>query len=97
MYLVRDVFKAKPGEAKRLVEIFQEASPHLLDHGAKNIRILTDVVSNFWTVVWEFEIEEINEYFEMSKNVASNSKVFNSLEGYKDYILEGHREVFRIE
>ncbi len=97
MYVVRDVFKAKSGKAKQLVQLFKEAEPYFLTKGVSKIRILTDVVSNYWTVVWEFEVNEINDYFEMSKNIDSNSDLFVALEGYKDHVDEGHREIFRLE
>jgi len=97
MYLVRDIFKAKPGKSKQLVEMFRSTSDHLETKGIRNIRVLTDVASTFWTVVWEFEVEEINDYFEMSRNLDSNAEVYDSLEGYKEHVLEGSREIFRIE
>ena len=97
MYLVRDIFKAKLGKSKQLVEMFRSTSAHLETKGIRHIRILTDVSSTFWTVIWEFEVEEINDYFEMSRNVDSNSDVYDSLEGYKEHVIEGKREIFRIE
>lgn len=97
MYIVRDVFRAKAGKSKHLVAKFKAASPFFLEAGAKNIRILTDVSAEFWTVVWEFEIEEIGDYFAMSKHLNSDSNVYNALDGYQEYIAEGNREIFRIE
>ena len=97
MYVVRDIFKAKPGHAKQLVGLLKEASVPMLNHGPKNIRVLTDVVASFWSVVWEFEVEEVNDYLEMNKSVDGDVTVYNALEGYKDHIMEGHRENFRIE
>ncbi|MFT7035440.1 MAG: hypothetical protein ACJA2S_003964 [Cyclobacteriaceae bacterium] len=97
MYLVRDKFKAKPSKSKQLVEIVRSTSAHFKTNGISNIRVLTDVASTFWTVVWEFEVEEINDYFEMARNVDSNSDVYDSLEGYKEHVIEGNREIFRIE
>jgi hypothetical protein len=96
MFLIRDIFIAKPGKVKNLVEIFKATSPYFLSKGAKNIRVLTDTVSSFWTVVWEFEVDEIGDYFEMSKNVNEDPEVYGELEGYKDYVQEGRREIFEI-
>ena len=81
MYLVRYIFKAKPGKSKQLVEIFKSTSTHLKTSSVKNIRILTDVSATFWTVIWEFEVEQINDYFEMSIKVDSNANVYDSMEG----------------
>lgn len=97
MYIVRDIFKAKPGKSKQLVGILKEASQHMINHGPNDIRILTDVVSGFWTVVWEFEVSEISDYFEMNKSVDGDMAVYNALEGYKDHIVDGRREIFKVE
>ena len=97
MFIVRDVFKAKPGKSKLLVSVFKEASQHMIKHGPKNIRVLTDVVADYWTVIWEFEVEEVDDYFKMNKSIDGDSAVYNSLEGYKEYIVDGHREIFKIE
>ena len=95
MYVVRDVFKAKVGTAKELVAIFKAATPLLLVKNIKDIRILTDVVNDFWTVIWEFEVENLNDYFDMSNH--NDSQVFTVMDRYQDYILEGRREIFQIE
>ena len=63
MFLVRNIFHAKPGKAKALVETFKKAAPHIESSGvAKNTRILTDSASTFWTVVVEAEVEDLNSY-----------------------------------
>ena len=95
MYLIRDVFKTKPGQAKGLVEIFKKTNPLMAETGVKNIRVLTDVVSTYWTVIWEFEVEELNDYFTMA--ASPNPEITDSMKGYKDLIAEGHREIFKIE
>ena len=49
MYLVRDTFKCKPGKAKELVNKFKQTIPFMEEQNLKNTKILTDVVSNYWT------------------------------------------------
>lgn len=97
MYVVRDVFNAKPGKAKNLVEIFKNTSPHIESIGASNIRILTDTVSNYWTVVWEFQVDSVNDYFNMLNNKDNAAKVGAAMQGYMDFIQGGHREIFKVE
>ena len=60
MYLVRDVFQTKPGKANDLVKIFKEADKFMPKEGVGKTRIVTDVVSNYWTVVMEIEIENLS-------------------------------------
>lgn len=97
MYIIRDIFKAKPGKSKELVGIFKATSPYFLTKGVKNIRIMTDFVAEFWTVIWEFEVDEVQDYFDMSEHIDSDIKVFNALEGYQEHVLKGSREILKIE
>jgi len=45
MYVVRNVFKAKPGKAKELVAKFKQAERFMQGEGVVKSRILTDTVS----------------------------------------------------
>jgi len=92
MYIVRDTFNAKPGQAKNLIEKFQAALPDFRREGVRGLRILVDSVSDYWTVVLEIEVEDLGMYFAMAENPAGREK----LAGYLDYVLGGKREIFRI-
>lgn len=98
MYVIRDVFRAKPGHAKELLAIFKETSPYFRKQpGVQQVRLMTDISDVYWTVIWEFEVAEIKDYFEMSSSVDSSVDVYTSLEGYKAHVRDGHREIFKLE
>ena len=98
MFLVRNVFHAKPGKAKALVEIVKKAQPLLLETGViRSMRILTDSVATFWTVVIESEVEDLNAYMDMARIVSQKPEIGEAMKGYIDLVNGGHREVFRIE
>ena len=98
MFLVRNVFHAKPGKAKELVEIFKKATPYLEAGGiAKKTKILTDSSSDFWTVVIESDVEDLNKYMDMAKFISRNKEFGKAMKGYMDLIKGGYREIFRIE
>lgn len=98
MFLIRNIFHAKPGKAKELVQIFKKASPILERKGlVKSTRILTDTVSTFWTVIIENEVENLNTYMDMSKTLSQNPEFGEAMKGYIDLVNGGHREVFVIE
>jgi len=97
MNIIRDVFKTKPGKAKDLVKIFKNTNPHIEEIGIRNTRILTDTVAGYWTVVWEFEVDKLGDYFAMFDNPEIAKKVRSTMEGYMDLVEGGHREIFKIE
>ncbi len=97
MYLVRNVFAAKPGKAKELATQFKSAAPHFTAAGIHNVRILTDRVAAFWTVVVEYEVEDVNAYFELGPNLSEKPQVGEIMKGYRDLVDGGYRQVFTIE
>lgn len=98
MFLVRNVFHAKPGKAKALVETFKKAAPYIEATGiVKSTRILTDSVFSFWTIVVENEVEDLNAYMNMAKTMSKNKQFTETVKGYVEQADSGHREVFLIE
>ncbi len=96
MYLIRDVFQAKPGMAKDLVAVFKEAAPHLDKLGAGKLRVMTDTVAGYWTVVMEFETESLETYFGAVANRTKDPELNRIMSGYMDLVTGGHREIFEV-
>ena len=97
MYIIREVFQTKPGKAKDLVSIFKQTEVHFVEMGANNLRILTDFVANYWTVVVEFEVNAVNDYVTMYDNKPKSAEVGAIMSGYMDLVQGGHREIFKLE
>jgi hypothetical protein len=98
MYLIREVFQAKPGKAKDLVKMFKAAAPHFeKSQDISNMKVMTDVVSNYWTVVVETETENIGVFFTNLRSATMSNEVKEIMNGYMDCIEGGRREIFMIE
>ena len=93
MYLIRDTFRCKPGKAKELVKVFKQTIPFMEEQNLKNVRILTDVVSNYWTVVLEGEVNSLSE-FENRRSFTSQPKVNEIMKDYMTLVEGGKREIF---
>ena len=94
MFVIRNIFKCKPGKAKNLVEKFQKALP-MMQEIAKH-RIMVDEVATFWTVVVETEVEDLAAFEKMLKERGGRQDVQDAMEGYMDLVDSGHREIFRV-
>jgi uncharacterized protein (DUF427 family) len=57
---------------------------------------MTDVVSNYWTVVLEGEVENLAA-FENHRGFTSQEKVKEIMASYMDLVGGGKREIFQIE
>jgi hypothetical protein len=96
MFVVRDVFVAKPGRAKDLVAKFKQAAPRLRALGLEQ-RVMTDAVASYWTVVVESEVESLDNYFGMARGMGGDQQLGEIMQGYMDLVEGGRREIFKIE
>lgn len=92
MYVVQATFQAKPGKAQELVEKFTAIAPHLAEAGVKEHRVLVDHIADFWTVIYEATVEDLDAYFSYTTNPAIRA----GMAGYMDLVQSGHRRVYRI-
>jgi hypothetical protein len=97
MYVIRDVFRCKPGKATAVAQKFQKTIASMKDlDGFHNPRILIDVVAGYWTVVLESDVESLEKFEKHMAAFASRPDVRESLAGYMDMVDGGHREIFRV-
>jgi hypothetical protein len=82
--------------AKELVKKFKQTIPFMIEQNFRNAKIMTDVVSNYWTVVMELEVETLAD-FENHKGFTSQEKVKEIMAGYMDLVEGGKREIFNLE
>ncbi|MBV9215023.1 MAG: hypothetical protein JO053_02515 [Acidobacteria bacterium] len=95
MFVVRNVFKCKPGQAKNVIGKFKAAHELMADTIGKP-RLLVDEVADFWTVVVEVEVKDIAKFEEALRERGSRDDVKNAMAGYLDMVVSGYREVFRV-
>ena len=94
MLLIRNVFQCKPGQAKALVKMFKET---IAKAQMTRARVLTDVASSFWTVVFETEAESLGAWEKEFEQMSARSDMRKPMEGYMDLVECGRREIFRVE
>ncbi len=98
MYLVREIFNAKPGKAKELVKKFKQAAPHFEKGGeGKNFKIMTDAVGTYWTVIIEFESDDMGKFFANLRGATASPELQEIMKGYIDLVEGGKREIFLLE
>lgn len=97
MFVIRNVFKCKPGQAKGVIEKFKAMTKIMTDAGAAyGNRILVDEVASFWTVVIETEVENMGDFPAMMQEYGSRSDVQEAMSGYMDMVESGYREIYRV-
>lgn len=95
MYVIRNVFKCKPGKAKDVIEKFKTVHA-LLSSDEVRPRVLVDEVACFWTVVAELEVEDLAAFDKLMHERGSRDDVQQAMAGYTDLVDSGYREIFRV-
>lgn len=97
MYLIRDVFRCKPGKSREVAERFKRTVPSMeaMD-GFRGCRVMLDFVASYWTVVLQAEVETLDGFEHHMQEFASRPEVKEALSGYLDLVEEGRREIYRL-
>jgi heme-degrading monooxygenase HmoA len=97
MYVVRDVFRCKPGRSKSVAERFKKNFPLMQKtKGFVSARVLVDSVTSYWTVVLELEVESLADFERQMTDYSTNPEFREAMKGYMDEVDGGHREIFKI-
>ncbi len=92
MFVVQDTFRTKPGKAGALIEKFKAAIPHFAADGSIQHRILVDEVADYWTVIIESTVDDLDTYFAFRENEPARE----AMAGYLDFIESGGRRIYRV-
>jgi hypothetical protein len=93
MFVVRETFVAKPGQASKLASMMKEA---MSKTGHNGTRVLTDVVGSFNTVIMETEVAEFGDSERRMKEYSDRPEIREAMKGYTDLYHGGSREIFRV-
>ena len=98
MILVRNVFKVKFGKSKDAVSAWKEilTLARRLGFTAKSNRVLTDLVGDFYTVVFENTFESLADFENGAKGMMSNPEWQAAYAKIVAVTESGYREIFNI-
>jgi hypothetical protein len=97
MFLIRDVFRCKPGKVRALAEKFKKTIPSMeREDGFVNCRVMTDFVGTYWTVVLQAEVDSLEKFEKHMREFGTRPAVRKALDSYMDLVHGGHREIYRI-
>lgn len=93
MYIVRETFNARPGMASKLATMIKQVMSEQRD---LRVRILTDFVGPFNTVVMETEVPDLADFDRRMKEYLEKEDVRSRMKGYTDMYQTGAREIYRV-
>jgi hypothetical protein len=92
MIIIRETFITKPGMASKLARQLAD----VMKGSPDRVRVLTDFVGTFNTVVMETEVDNLAAFEKRLHDYQTNAEIRSKMAGYTDLYLEGRREIFQI-
>jgi NIPSNAP len=98
MIVVRNVFQLKFGKAKEAVELWKEGLglAKRLGFAAKSSRVLTDLVGQYYTLVFESTFESLSDFESSAKTIMSNPEWSAWYAKVVAITESGHREILNV-
>ncbi len=93
MYILREYFVAKPGQAGPLASLLKEISA--ISAPGKS-RVLTDMTGEFNRVIMETEVDSFADMEARWKDYMSNPDWKAKMKGYTELWESGGREILRV-
>jgi hypothetical protein len=96
--LVRDVFRLKFGKAREALAAFKEIGTvaERDGFGASSMRVLTDLVGPFYTIVLETTYDSLSAYEEAGRKIMPNEKWRAAYQNFVPFVESGYREILTI-
>lgn len=81
-----------------MVTKFKKVSDLMKKRGFPPMRIFTDVAAErYWTVVAEQEVEKIDDFAEMGRQMMAEQEFMDVIKGYHELVESGRRELYKVE
>lgn len=98
MILVRNVFQLKFGKSKEAVAAWKEGLALFEKAGLKKdrTRLLTDLVGNYYTLVFESIYESLSEFEQLTRTHMDTDEWRQWHSKVLQFSESGHREIFNI-
>ncbi len=98
MYVIREIFTAKPGNAGKMAKLMKKAFKS--DAAA---RVMTDMVGPYNTVVIETEVKTLAEWEQFMADMKAGKpdpnmdpEVMKEMANYTELYTEGRREIYQL-
>ena len=93
MYVIRNIFVAKPGSAGKLAAQLKEAVAAFEMPGG---RVMTDVTGDFNRVIMEHTADSLGEFEKRMQETMGSQMYRERMAGYTELWITGTREILRV-
>ena len=99
MYMLRQFFNCKRGKAPEIVEIVQTFNQvFMTKEGFGNGRIYVDMTGRMDTVIYQFEVESLDNFYKLERGLFVNpdEDTIRMIDNLNENTVEGRREIYEV-
>ena len=98
MYMIREVIQAQRGKAPEVLAALKALDKIFEQAGYTNRRIYVDYDGPMDTVVYQFELESLDQYYTMERGffVAPDDDAKALIDAFNSNATAGHRELYEV-
>jgi hypothetical protein len=98
MYMMREIYQAQRGKAPEVVAAFKILDQIFEQAGYANRRIYVDCDGPMDTVVYQFELESLDQYLTMERGVYVNPDVDTQalIDAFNTNTSSGRKEIYEV-
>jgi hypothetical protein len=98
MYMMREVYEAERGRAPEVVAAMQALDQWFEGAGYANRRIFVDYDGAMDTVVYQFEIDSLDQYFTMERGIFDDpdEATKSLIDAFNTHARSGHRTIYEV-
>ena len=99
MYMIRGTWRAQRGKAPAIIEALKMVNQAITAQaGFSNGKIYADMSGPFDTVVWQFEAESLDRFYQAERGVFVNPDAATQhlIETLNGSTVEGRREIYEV-
>ncbi len=98
MYMIREVFQAERGKAPEMVAAFNTLGKIFDQMGYQNRRIYVDYAGPMDTVVCQWEVEDLHDYFTKERQffVNPDAETQALIDAFNNNAKSGYKEIYEV-
>ena len=98
MYMLREVFQAERGKAPEIIGAFRVLDEAFAKAGYTNRQIYVDCTGPMDTVVYQWEVESLDQYFGMERGffIDPDPHAQALIDSLNDMARSGSKEIFEV-
>ncbi len=97
-YMIREVYNCRRGKAPEIIGDLKIINDLMMSQGVTNGKIYVDITERMDTVIHEYEVESLDQFFTFERGfyVNPDADTTRLIDHYNDNTVAGRREIYEV-